>query len=69
MKLPIRSEALRYTFNQNGMRGTSSTFRETKNTYKALVRYMTQEISGRPSGNWRVWTLIWFRIETSDELL
>jgi uncharacterized protein YukE len=69
MKLPKSCEALSYTSKQNGMRGTSSTFRKTKNTYKALVRYMKQEISGRPRRKWEGVGSMWLGSETSDELL
>jgi len=67
MKLPIICESLSHAFEQNGLRGTGSTFGETKNTYKASVRYMKQEISGRPSVNGSVWTLSgsWVRQVTS----
>jgi hypothetical protein len=51
------------------MRGKSSTFRETKNTYKALVWYMKQVKSGRPRLKWEGADSIWLRNETSDELL
>jgi hypothetical protein len=69
MKLPISCEALSHTFKQYGMRGTSSRFRETKNTYKALVRYMKQDISGRPRRKWEGVDSIWLRSDRSDELL
>jgi hypothetical protein len=68
MKLPISCEVLIHTFEQNGLRGANITFREMKNTNKVLVRYMKQEISGRPRRKWEGVDSIWLRSETSDEL-